>query len=180
VNPLSRSERHSATNAAALPALMAAIGTIAGEGSRAGSPLEGKVDSRFAIMGHSMGGGGTLIAADSHSGELRAAIPLTPWSSSPTSFPGVTVPTLFIAGQLDNIAGVAQHAWPFYQSITNSHPRTYVEFAGADHFVANNPNLNGTVARYALSWLKVHVNGDTRYEQFLVQDAAFSRYDSAP
>jgi triacylglycerol lipase len=159
-------------------ALMAAVGTIKQENTRQGSPLYGKVDvNRMAIMGHSMGGGGTLIAADGHSSELKAAVPLCPWSSSPTTFPNITVPTMILAGQSDIVAPVAQHAWPFYQSIPTSTDKAYVEYTGGDHFIANNPNVP-VMAREGLSWLKVYVDGDTRFLQFIVTDPALSRFDT--
>src|SRR5690606_37891091 len=61
-------------------ALVAALDVLEGENSRDGSPLKGKLDTdKLAIMGHSMGGGGTLLAAHEHSDRIRAAIPFTPW-----------------------------------------------------------------------------------------------------
>jgi dienelactone hydrolase len=159
-------------------ALMAAIDTMKQENARQGSPIYGMVDvTRFAIAGHSMGGGGTLIAANGHSSELRAAMPFCPWSSSPTTFPNITVPTLIFAGQNDTIAPVAQHAYPFYQSIPASTTKAFAEVAGGDHFAANNPT-NPTVARYGVSWMKVYVDGDMRFAQFLVSDPVYSRWES--
>lgn len=161
-------------------ALMAAIDTIISENTRGGSPLQGKVDTgRMAIMGHSMGGGGTLIAANTNSNRLKAAIPLCPWNGD-SNFSGVTVPTMIISGQLDSIAGIASHAVPFYAAITGATYRSYVEMSGADHFIANNPLLSPVVARYALSWLQIHVNGDARYQKFLVNDPALSKFDIKP
>jgi len=164
-------------------ALMAAIGTLTQENQRSGSPVAGKIDTtRFVIMGHSMGGGGTLIAANTNSSKLKAAVPLTPWSSAPNAFPNVTVPTLIVAGQNDAIAGANQHAFPFYQSIPGSTKKAYIELAGGDHFVANNPigatPASKAVARHGLSWIKLHADGDTRYRALLQQDPAFSRFQS--
>jgi triacylglycerol lipase len=159
-------------------ALMAAIGTLQSENTRQGSPLMGMVDtSRFAIMGHSMGGGGTLIAANAHSSELRAAIPLAPWEPGMT-FPQITVPTMIMAGQSDTIAPIAQNATVHYGSIPTTTTKAYAEFASADHFVANNPHTNATVARLGLSWLKVFVDGDLRYKQFIHTEATLSSWDT--
>ena len=48
-------------------ALIAAVRTLKAENSRNGSPLMGRIDAgKMAVMGHSMGGGGTLIAANEH------------------------------------------------------------------------------------------------------------------
>jgi cutinase len=159
-------------------ALMAAIETLKSEAARQGSPIMGKLDtSRFAIMGHSMGGGGTLIAANAHSAELKAAVPLCPWEPGMT-FPQITVPTMIIAGQSDTIAPIAQNATPHYASIPATTTKAYVEFTGADHFVANDPHTNATVGREALSWLKVFVDNDQRYKQFIKTESVLSKFDT--
>ncbi|HEY8924967.1 MAG TPA: alpha/beta hydrolase [Polyangia bacterium] len=160
--------------------LWAALGSLKDENVRAGSPLAGKLDtSRFAVMGHSMGGGGTLETANAHSAELRAAIPLTPWDLV-TSFGMITTPTLILAGQTDSVAPVAQHAMPFYSSIPATSVKAYAEFAGGDHYVASSPLMNKGVAILGLSWLKVHVEGDSRYRPFIKARPELSMYLAAP
>ena len=43
------------------------------------------------------------------------------------------------------------------------------ERSNADHF-ANDPDNNmGAQGRYGLSWLKVYLEGDARYKQFLLE-----------
>lgn len=161
-------------------ALWAAINSLKDENTRAGGPLAGKVDTgRFAVMGHSMGGGGTLETANGHSAGLRAAIPLTPWDLV-TSFGMITVPTLILAGQSDTVAPVAQHAMPFYSSIPSSTVKAYAEFTGGDHFVASSPLTNKGIAVLGLSWLKVHVEGDTRYQPFMKTRPELSMFLAAP
>jgi len=161
-------------------ALWAALGSLQSENARADSPLAGKIDvSRLAVMGHSMGGGGTLETANAHSAELRAAVPLAPWDTT-TMFPGITAPTMIMAGQNDAIAPPAQHAMPFYRSIAASTEKAYVEFAGGDHFVADSPKSNTTAALLGLSWLKVHVEGDQRYQQFIGNHMGLSQFLPAP
>jgi len=160
--------------------LWAAIGSLTDENARAGSPLEGKLDTtRFAVMGHSMGGGGTLETANAHSVDLRAAIPLTPWDLV-TSFGMVTVPTLILAGQTDGVAPVAQHAMPFYSSIPSTSVKAYAEFSGGDHYVASSPLTNKGVAILGLSWLKVYVEGDSRYRPLIKTRPELSMFLTAP
>jgi len=160
--------------------LWAAIGSLKDENVRAGSPLAGKLDtSRFAVMGHSMGGGGTLETANAHSADLRAAIPLTPWDLV-TSFGMITAPTLILAGQTDTVAPVAQHAMPFYSSIPATSVKAYAEFSGGDHYVASSPLMNKGVAILGLSWLKVYVEGDSRYRPFIKSRSELSMFLSAP
>ena len=58
-----------------------------------------------AVIGHSMGGGGTLEASRTRP-SLQAAIPLTPWNTT-KSFSGNKVPTLVVGAERDTIASVA-------------------------------------------------------------------------
>ncbi|HMJ14319.1 MAG TPA: hypothetical protein VK524_23045 [Polyangiaceae bacterium] len=169
-------------------ALLSAIDTLKSENTRAGSPLNGKMSAdRYAIMGHSMGGGGTLIAARTTRSDIRAAIPYAPWSSG-TNYSDVRKPTLVIAAGNDTIAPANQHAFPIYQSINanTAGSKAYIEFTSGDHGVANDPLWDAAnqkiVARYGLSWLKLYVLDDTRYQQFIQPNGAFngSRYQYVP
>jgi dienelactone hydrolase len=126
------------------------------------SAVASRVDpNRLAVMGHSMGGGGSLEAAKKKPA-LRAAIPLAPWDQT-QDWSGNVTPTLIVACQNDSIAPVANHATPFYNSLTSE--KAYLELAGVDHACPS--STNATIATYALSWLKRWVDGDTRYTQFL-------------
>jgi len=161
-------------------ALMAALRVLADESEREGAILRGKIDtSRMAIMGHSMGGGGALLAANAHSNELKAAIPFTPWQPD-GDFGNVTVPTLVIAGEIDRIAAVDDHAWPHYQSLSASHPRMYLEIGGGNHFIANtatgedrlapNIDVHDLVGGMSVAWLKLFVDGDEEYRDLVFGD----------
>jgi dienelactone hydrolase len=128
------------------------------------SSVKAEVDkTRVGVSGHSMGGGGTLEAAVRRT-SLKAAVPMDPWDQT-KSFTGDTVPTLIIAAQNDNIAPVAQHAKPFYNSIPTSTKKMYVELAGAGHNVTNSANT--TQAQFEVAFLKRFLDNDTRYTQFL-------------
>jgi dienelactone hydrolase len=166
--------------------LMEALTTLQGENSRSGSPIAGKLAStHMAIMGHSMGGGGTLQAANDNSAthpELMAAIGLCPWNPGVT-YPKDTVPTLFFDGTADGLVSPSA-ATAEYQSIPTTTNKIYAEFNGGTHFVGNTP-LGGAatdlvVARIGLSWLEVHVVGDLRYAQFFVKDTTMSNWDMKP
>lgn len=128
------------------------------------SSVRGRIDStRLGVMGHSMGGGGTLEAAKSRP-SLQAAIPLTGWNTD-KSWPEITTPTLVIGADGDTVAPVASHSEPFYQSLPSSLDKAYLELNGATHFTPNTSNT--TIAKYSISWLKRFIDNDTRYEQFL-------------
>jgi alpha-beta hydrolase superfamily lysophospholipase len=166
--------------------LMEGVKTLQAENTRSGSPIAGKLDTtRMVVMGHSMGGGGTLIAASGSSAQdanlvssLKGAIGLCPWNSSPNSYQNDKVPSLMFDGTADGLVsvGAGGMATQEFASIPTSTSKMYVEYNGGSHFVANTP-LGGAAtdvdtARIGLSWLEVHVMGDMRYAQFLVKDAA--------
>jgi len=72
-------------------------------------------DNRLAVMGHSMGGGGSLQAASTRR-TLQAAIPLTGWNTD-TGWSELQTPTLVIGAQNDSVAPVGSHSEPFYNSM---------------------------------------------------------------
>ncbi|GAA2393726.1 lipase [Streptomyces glaucosporus] len=128
------------------------------------SSVRSRIDSgRLAVMGHSMGGGGSLEAAKDRP-SLKAAIPLTPWNTDKT-WREITVPTFVVGADGDTIAPVSSHAEPFYESLPTSTDRAYMELNNATHFAPNTSNTE--IAKYSISWLKRFVDDDTRYEQFL-------------
>ena len=142
-----------------------------------GGTLRGKIlNDRMAIMGHSMGGGGTLLAANSHSDELKAAIPFTSWLPD-GSFGEISIPTLVIAGEIDRIAPVADHALPHYESLPEGIPKMYLEIQGGNHFIANtdtgddrltpNIDVHDLVGGMGVAWLKLFVDGDESYREFV-------------
>jgi dienelactone hydrolase len=128
------------------------------------STVRSRVDaSRLAVAGHSMGGGGSLEAANDRP-SLQAAIPLTGWNLT-KSWSRVRVPTMVIGAEADTIAPVSSHSVPFYNSLPSTLDKAYLELDGASHFAPNVSNT--TIAKYSLSWMKRFVDDDTRYEQFL-------------
>ena len=130
----------------------------------ASSPAASRIDrTRLAVAGHSMGGGGTLAAANTRP-SLQAAIPLAPWHTT-KSWPNVRVPTLIIGGESDTVAPVAQHSIPFYTSIPSTTEKAYLELNNAQHSFPQSPNV--PQSRIMVSWLKAFVDNDTRYLQFL-------------
>ncbi|MEJ8633005.1 alpha/beta hydrolase [Streptomyces sp. NPDC006475] len=128
------------------------------------STVRTRIDSsRLGVMGHSMGGGGTLEAAKSRP-SLQAAIPLTGWNLD-KSWPELRTPTLVVGADGDTIAPVSSHSEPFYTSLPSSLDKAYLELNNASHFTPNSSNT--TIAKYSISWLKRFIDNDTRFEQFL-------------
>ncbi|WPO76780.1 alpha/beta hydrolase (plasmid) [Streptomyces sp. KN37] len=128
------------------------------------SAVRGRIDSsRLGVMGHSMGGGGSLEAAKSRPA-LQAAIPLTGWNLDKT-WPELRTPTLVVGADGDTVAPVSSHSEPFYESLPGSLDKAYLELNGASHFTPNTSNT--TIAKYSVSWLKRFIDNDMRYEKFL-------------
>lgn len=128
------------------------------------SDVRARVDpDRRAVMGHSMGGGGTLIAAR-RDPTLEAAVPLTGWSAD-ANFSSLQVPALVVSAENDTIASDAAHSRPFYESMPATLDKAYLLLDEAGHFAPVSPNT--TIAKYAIAWLKRFVDDDTRYDQFL-------------
>ena len=146
-------------------ALLDALVTIQAENTRAGSPLEGKLAAdRLGIMGWSLGGGGTLIAASS-TPSLKAAITMAAYGPG-AQYPQDQVPTLFLAGSADRNAGGQSQG--MFASLPSTTPKMLFEVQGGPHEIGNDPqNANGEIGRYGLSWLEVFLVGDDRYRQFL-------------
>jgi predicted dienelactone hydrolase len=128
------------------------------------SSVRTRIDaSRLAVAGHSMGGGGSLEAAEDRP-SLQAAVPLAPWNLT-KSWSGLRVPTLIIGGESDSIAPVSSHSIPFYTSIPAATEKAYLELNNASHFFPQTTNT--PTARQAVAWLKRFVDDDTRYDQFI-------------
>jgi dienelactone hydrolase len=128
------------------------------------SSVRTRIDgTRLGVMGHSMGGGGSLSAAASRP-SLQAAIPLTGWHTT-KNWTTVRVPTLVVGAENDTVASVTAHSEPFYTSLPATLDKAYLELNNASHSAPTSSNV--TVAKYSISWLKRFIDNDTRYEQFL-------------
>ncbi|WP_229073448.1 dienelactone hydrolase family protein [Actinoplanes sp. DH11] len=140
--------------------LLAALDYLTGQ-----STVRTRIDAaRLGVMGHSMGGGGSLAAARTRPA-LQAAVPMTPWHGT-KSWGTVRVPTMIIGAENDTVAPVTSHSEPFYTSMSSAPDKAYLEVNNASHS-APTEGGNVTVAKYALSWLKRFIDNDTRYDQFL-------------
>jgi dienelactone hydrolase len=159
--------------------LMDALASIKSENARSGGPLFNKIDTmRMGVMGWSMGGGGTWLAASMHS-ELRSAVSFAGHIATALNQDVTTnkVPTLLLAGSADNLILGGGMSQPVYDEIPESTPKMVWEVAGAGHDVANSPsNSGGAIGRYGLSWQKVFLEGDVRYRKFLLEMAPNASY----
>lgn len=158
-------------------ALLDALTTLKGENTRSGSALVGKLDvSRQGVAGWSMGGGGTLLAANS-TPTLKAVFAIEPWNPS-TTYTMDTVPTLMFGGTSDTLAGPPMPDSQ-YTSIPMSTPKMLYVVTSGTHWVATSPTNSTTdmapdsmstpnVARFGISWVKVFIECDDRFRPFLL------------
>lgn len=145
--------------------LLAALDQVANEAAVAGIAD----NTRQAVMGHSMGGGGALYASIDRPA-LKASVPLAPWANG-ADFSAVTVPTMIVGCEDDTVAPVDGHAIAFYDAIANTVPKAYAEIADASHSCVvdfnTDPLETAEVASSAVSFLKRFMDDDLRYTPFL-------------
>ncbi len=127
------------------------------------SPVRGRVDpNRLGVIGHSMGGGGTINAAERRP-SLKAAVPLAPFSPS-QNLSADKVPTMIMGGQSDSTV-TPTYLNSLYATMPASTQSAFVQIAGAGH--AFFTHANNTETRLMIPWLKIFLDNDTRYTQFL-------------
>ncbi|MFC6084239.1 poly(ethylene terephthalate) hydrolase family protein [Sphaerisporangium aureirubrum] len=129
------------------------------------SSVRDRVDpNRLSVIGHSAGGAGVLTAVLRRP-TLKAAIGLAPGSPVGNyNMSSDRVPTMFISGQRDTTVTQA-YLNGIYTTIPASTPSAWVEITGVDHLFATRANT--TEMRVLIPWLKIFVDNDTRYTQFL-------------
>ena len=128
------------------------------------SPVRTRVDpNRLAVSGHSMGGGGALSAAIRRP-SLKATVGIAPFSPS-SNLANDRVPTLVFAGQADTVV-TPSSVTTLYNSLPATTESVYLEVAGADHgFMVG--RSNPVMIRTMLPFVKMFVDSDNRYSQFL-------------
>jgi len=138
--------------------LMAALSWLTGA-----SPVKNEIDpNRLAVLGHSMGGGGVVYATE-HQPSLRAAVALAPFSPS-QNMSTDHVPTLVIGGQNDTVV-TPSYLSGLYATMPASTQSAFAQIAGADHVYYT--HANNVEMKLIIPWLKVFLDSDTRYTQFL-------------
>lgn len=109
----------------------------------ASSIFETHVSSKSAIMGHSMGGGASFLAAASNA-NIETVIGLAPAETTPSAVSAaalVTVPTLVFSGSGDAVTPPADHHLPIYNSVSSA-CKNFVSITGGAHCYFANSNFN--------------------------------------
>ncbi|MFG1913957.1 cellulose binding domain-containing protein [Micromonospora sp. NPDC048898] len=143
------------------------------------SPLRNRVDAdRLGVMGHSAGGAGTLLAALRRP-TLKAAVGLAPGTPGNNLNMSTTqVPTMLLSGQNDGTV-TPSYVQGIYNTLPAGVEHAWAELAGNDHLSFTRPNP--TEMRLLIPWLKIFLDNDTRYTQFLcplADSTGVSRYNA--
>ncbi|AGL16332.1 cellulose binding domain-containing protein [Actinoplanes sp. N902-109] len=133
------------------------------------SAVRDRVDAgRLAVMGHSAGGAGTILAAERRPA-LKAAVGLAPGTPGSLSLATDKVPMMVIGGQTDPTVTPA-YLDNLYAGMPTTTPSDFVQIAGADHLFFT--RANNTEMKVLIPWLKIFLDNDTRYTQFLCPSLA--------
>ena len=170
--------------AARADALVSLVDFIKAENANPDSPVTNKIDvEKIALMGHSMGGGAALAAADQLGDEVGAVIPLAAYCCEPGGsfegdFSSLTAAALVIASDEDTVAPPADHARMLYD-LLGSENKVYMEFAAGDHmFPANGGPEHDTMGRTTLAFLKVYLDGVEGLAEYVNSPADTDRFST--
>lgn len=127
------------------------------------SPVRTRVDpNRLSVIGHSMGGGGALVAAERRPA-LKTAVGLAPFKPS-GNLAADRVPTMIMGGTADTTV-TPSYLDGLHATLPASTENAYLQLTGANHLFPTKPNT--LEMRLLIPWLKTFVDSDTRYPQFL-------------
>ncbi len=102
-----------------------------------------KILTNVGIIGHSMGGGASILAASGNN-SIRTVIGLAPAETNPsaiTAANGVTVPALIFSGSQDGVTPPTDHHLPIFNNL-NSGCKTFASIVGGAHCYFANSNFN--------------------------------------
>jgi hypothetical protein len=127
------------------------VGAIQTENNLPSSIFYNGVAPETALMGHSMGGGASFLAADSLCANgninLKTIVGLAPAESSTNGVSSinsafsVTVPAVVFSGSNDGVTPAVDHHTPMYNNLASS-CKTFVNVLGGGHCYFANTNTN--------------------------------------
>lgn len=149
--------------------LLDALETLRQENTRTSSPLLGAIDNtKFAVSGWSMGGGGAQRAAVLDN-TIKGIVVMCPWLPNATL--NHVSPVVIFSGENDVVAPPVIHANINYDSTPESTNKLLFEIENGNHSIANTPDgANGVIGSIALSWFKLYVEENDCYCTLLVDN----------
>lgn len=107
------------------------------------SIFNGKILQKAAIIGHSMGGGASFLAAANNT-NIETVVGLAPAETNPSAIAAaanVSVPALVFSGSADGVTPPVDHHIPIYQGLTSTF-KSFVSITGGAHCYYANTNFN--------------------------------------
>lgn len=172
-------------------AMLGGLEMLESENNRPSSPIYGLVDmDRLGIMGFSMGGGGTLKAANTVGNKIKTALSLAPHEApvNASMYRNVSVPTVVTTGTRDSICP-RDSVKAIFDCLPDDNERLFVNFTNAHHVdwmdLLGDATTHDRFKTFVVSWLKYYLEGDASYQTYLsgamhdLQDAAgwYTEYD---
>jgi len=177
---------------------------VAELGNDPSSPLYGIADTLCCLMGHSMGGGASFIAA-AGSIDADAIVTLTPYEIRPSAIASATrvrVPTLIFSGTADCITPPEKNHLPMYEK-SAAEDKTYISIINGSHcgmgalrkcFTAERlagckgglgtEEQTAILSRYIIPWLDFFLKGEKEkgavFNRTLASDTAVTWLRSRP
>lgn len=173
---------------------------IRNENANTSAPFFDKLDiNSVNIIGHSMGGGGSLYFGDEQIEGVSSIIALAPFEFS-ISKPGDknNIPTLICSGVFDMVAP-PNMGRSFYYAIDENKEKCFLNFSGANHLsfewlIVN----NHLIAGFIIEWLRIYAlkdksqaknwfgvqnlqnqKNERKLREFLISDAFLTNTDIA-
>jgi dienelactone hydrolase len=139
------------------------------------------LNEKVAIMGHSMGGGSTFLAAN-NTNSVQTVIGLAPAETDPSAIAAaslVSIPSLILSGSSDGVTPEVDHHLPIYNALIST-CKYFVSILGGAHCFFANANFNcdtgeafsstgisitreeqqQTASDYYLPWLNVYLKNN--------------------
>jgi dienelactone hydrolase len=113
------------------------------ENTNTSSLLNGHLSAKTAIVGHSMGGGATIIAAASNT-SIATIVGMAPAETNPSAIAAavnVSVPALIFSADQDLVTPAIDHHTPIYNDLGSS-CKYFINIIGGAHCYYANPNFN--------------------------------------
>ncbi len=111
----------------------------------AASRFFGHIQPRYCVMGHSMGGGCSVLAQQYNPDLIKCVATFAPANTNPSAIAvasDVSVPSLTFAGSYDCIAPPAQQALLIFEALDSTACKIYVNLEGGSHCQFANANTN--------------------------------------
>lgn len=146
----------------------AGISMLESENAESGSPIYGLVDTgALQVMGFSKGGGGALLASSDLGSQIQSTQALAPYMDSGYDLSGVDSATITYTGTEDTIASPGAVV-DMYNSLPDAIERTLAYFDGVTHLDwVNGGSYQDRMKTYITSWMKVYLDGDASYEEYI-------------